>query len=627
MRLKKVWIQEYKNLKDFTVEFDSSNFVDIFVGKNGSGKSNFFEALLEIFHHLKFFEKVLRFSYKVEFEQDSETYDYKFDSSTGILKLKDKKVSKIEARPLPDHVLIYYSGHNKQIPHFIDECEKKFDNKIKKMQEQVSPFFISLTDTYKKLFLTLTLFNNKTKDKDFLFEKLGLTGVDTALVVKLKRPDFADSRLKELGYDQIDLADAQTEFWGTTGIVQTFLKDLKSCIKGEYSPGDIYDRSNDSYTLPIDHKLYIARYNPEDIFSQVQYFDLLYRVGMLDNISLKITLKNGTVGNLEQFSDGQLQASYIYALTEIYSRKNSLILLDEPDTYLHPEWQYDFLKQFISIDTASPSHILLSSHSAISLCDFDDTMVGFMQIEDATNSVMYQKKSKKEVIASLSRNFIKYSEDEKSLLIDNVVRTSAKPIMFVEGITDVIILNTAYEKLYGENDIPILIQDAFDRGFIKILLSRGDLYDKYPGKTFYGLFDADDGYDDWRSLSGKISGSFDTGFNKKLNDKNSYAFLLPVRNELKSQVYDETNPIEKFLPKRCFGIEHVFWSDDEFNQKWFKLDSHTGHYKFKGDKYKVDFAKTIVPTLPKECFEPFRPMFEFIKSKINDTLNNATITP
>ena len=66
MRLKKVWIQEYKNLKDFTVEFNGCNFVDIFVGKNGSGKSNFFEALLEIFHNLKFFEEALFFSYKIK---------------------------------------------------------------------------------------------------------------------------------------------------------------------------------------------------------------------------------------------------------------------------------------------------------------------------------------------------------------------------------------------------------------------------------------------------------------------------------------------------------------------------------------------------------------------------------
>ncbi len=51
MRLKSLTIGQYKNLKDFTLGFDGGSFVDVFVGKNGSGKSNLFEALIQIFRH------------------------------------------------------------------------------------------------------------------------------------------------------------------------------------------------------------------------------------------------------------------------------------------------------------------------------------------------------------------------------------------------------------------------------------------------------------------------------------------------------------------------------------------------------------------------------------------------
>jgi len=44
-------------------------------------------------------------------------------------------------------------------------------------------------------------------------------------------------------------------------------------------------------------------------------------------------------------------------------------------------------------------------------------------------------------------------------------------------------------------------------------------------------------------------------------------------------------------------------------------DDKTGLIRFKGDKHKVRFVKEIVPTLDDACFEVFRPMFEFIKSK------------
>ncbi len=49
MRLKHLHIiGEYKNLKDFQLDFDGTSFIDVFMGKNGTGKSNLFEAIIEI---------------------------------------------------------------------------------------------------------------------------------------------------------------------------------------------------------------------------------------------------------------------------------------------------------------------------------------------------------------------------------------------------------------------------------------------------------------------------------------------------------------------------------------------------------------------------------------------------
>jgi len=73
MRLKSVSISQYKNLKDFILNFDGNSFIDVFVGKNGTGKSNLFEALLEIFRHLYEYDKnkdECDFNYSVSFESD-----------------------------------------------------------------------------------------------------------------------------------------------------------------------------------------------------------------------------------------------------------------------------------------------------------------------------------------------------------------------------------------------------------------------------------------------------------------------------------------------------------------------------------------------------------------------------
>ena len=48
MRLKQVFISNYKNLNNFTMDFEGDSFIEVFVGKNGSGKSNLIEAVKEI---------------------------------------------------------------------------------------------------------------------------------------------------------------------------------------------------------------------------------------------------------------------------------------------------------------------------------------------------------------------------------------------------------------------------------------------------------------------------------------------------------------------------------------------------------------------------------------------------
>jgi type I site-specific restriction endonuclease len=82
----------------------------------------------------------------------------------------------------------------------------------------------------------------------------------------------------------------------------------------------------------------------------------------------------------------------------------------------------------------------------------------------------------------------------------------------------------------------------------------------------------------------------------------------------KKHVWDESNPTEKIRPKPHFCVEHIFRGTDGL-EGWFRTDDKSGLIKFKGDKHKVRFAKEVVPILDPACFEVFRPMFDFIKSK------------
>ena len=48
MKLKKVIIKNYKNLKDVEINFPDSNII-AFIGNNGSGKSNILENIAHTF--------------------------------------------------------------------------------------------------------------------------------------------------------------------------------------------------------------------------------------------------------------------------------------------------------------------------------------------------------------------------------------------------------------------------------------------------------------------------------------------------------------------------------------------------------------------------------------------------
>ena len=52
MKLDKLWIKDFKNLKDFTIDFDEEQETTVLIGHNGTGKSNLIEALVIIFRDL-----------------------------------------------------------------------------------------------------------------------------------------------------------------------------------------------------------------------------------------------------------------------------------------------------------------------------------------------------------------------------------------------------------------------------------------------------------------------------------------------------------------------------------------------------------------------------------------------
>ena len=629
MRLTSLYIGQYKNLRDFSLSFDGSSFIDVFVGKNGTGKSNLFEALIEIFRHLVEFDRdkaACDFNYRIGFEIDGKTTEIGWNS--GKLTIGGKERKTIGKTPLPDNVLIYYSGHNDTVANLVDQYEEAFRKRIKRADFDEARYFIGIGPDYKELLLAVLLMQpNTCKARQFICQKLGIETLASEAKVVLERPAYAaDSRF------DIEFNDETDRYWKPEGITKTFLDRLHGCINtasGSPVRSEGYFSADDRYILYFDIakiRQEFADFSPQELFRQ---FDNLKTLGMLTEITIPLQLTGGVDATIAHFSDGQFQSVYIYSIVELFKDRNCITLLDEPDSFLHPEWQFDFLKQVFEITdtTAKNNHVLMSSHSASTITNANESVINLFEFDGS--NVVSKKVRKADVIKSLSAGLISFSESEARLNIHHVLKNTTGAVLFTEGITDEMILETAWSKLFPTEERKFEIQNAFSCGFLRNLIKDNTLYHNHPGRTFFSVFDFDEAYNDWNQLGQNVQTDPCQCLVKKHNAHESYAMLLPVptNGQIRNQVI---NPHTggNYGNRSLLTIELLFHGVPGLDQ-YFVVDTDRtdGFIKFVSDGQKVAFAKDVVPTLAPACFEVFRPMFEFIKTKCPAGAEGEEVAP
>ncbi len=612
MRLRSVWIGQYKNLRNFSIGFDGDGFIDIFVGKNGSGKSNFLEALIEIFDHIFDFDANAAgpgFEYVISFEiAGTETHIGWRDRVLTINGRSGRRT--IGTTSLPDNVVVYYSGQNDNVAALVARYEDRYRARLRTTRETIAPRFIGIGPACKKLLVVvLLLLPELSLARQYLCQKLGILTNRRIVQITLKRPAFAGSG----EFDPFD--DAQL-FWGATGVIRSFLDQLVACVAGAFTPGTLYDRDKDRYVLECN--LDIFRENLGDLATETVFrsFDALRVVGMLDDIRLPIALEGLEVSELNHFSDGQFQSVYVFAVSEIFKQRNCLTLLDEPDAFLHPEWQSDFLSQITAISAvaARTNHILLSSHSASTVAAQCDARIRLFSAGAA--GVTADQPDKSTIVRSLSAGLITFSENEAALSIEQTLASNEGAVLFTEGISDALILRCAWERLYPEIPRPFAIEQGYGSSVLRNMFTNIHLYDEHPGRTFFALFDFDEAYKDWNQFGLIVQDDAARSLVKQWNGRSGYGMLLPVCPNLsvRGQVL-KADGSGNFGDKSRLSIELMFRDIPELAE-YFQPDpdERDGCIRFVGTK--VAFAKSAVPRLDAQHFEPFRPIFDFVRSKI-----------
>jgi predicted ATP-dependent endonuclease of OLD family len=396
MQIQSLYIDNYKILKNFNIEFQRS--IPILIGVNGAGKSTLLEVIAQIFSDAILDNKP-KFGFRLVYSLYLSKYSTGQESNANCILVelfaekKDTKIAyKVDVRDtlntdrvlekksdiekefgsfykiFPSNIVIYYSGLSDIMKNICLPHDKKLSKGYRKEKVAIyRPFFYFEPILFEIILISLLSFDHGNIP-NYLKEKAKIYGIQD-LKIRLKRPHWAKLKLDK--------------WWGARGEVNKFLNFLSSKIENI-----ILEPSNDEYlTITIIGQCGLSKireYFTEEK-SLFKMLNTLYIDGFWDGVTFNfITEKNGEPKSFSILSEGEQQSITIKGLTELVASENTLFLFDEPDNYLHPSWQRNFIKGIIEFNENNhnvSSQFLISTHSPLLLSDAnaDKTEVKIME--------------------------------------------------------------------------------------------------------------------------------------------------------------------------------------------------------------------------------------------------------
>lgn len=382
MRLSRLFVKNFKNLRDVEIKFDSATFSTVIVGRNGSGKSNVLEALVLIFRGLDLQEPV-PFPYELEYEcrghlvriealDNKATYHVKPNGSDewGLLSKKAFHDPSVRGfRPyLPAHVFGYYSGpSNRFEEHFNKHHELFYRALLEGLQAaHIRPLFYART--IHSQFVLLAFFSGLgDSQEEFLRNYLGIQGLDSVLFV-LREPDWG----KAAKYRNFEW------FWKARGVVRKFLDSAYQNAlaplrlpKQRVSVNLAKSTSRDQMYLYLPD-VEALRTVASQYQSQQEFFAALESTYISDLISeVRVRVRIGTDNqalSFRELSEGEQQLLMVLGLLKFTLQEESLFLLDEPDTHLNPAWSVEYLELLHRVvGDSRRSHFIITTHDPLVL--------------------------------------------------------------------------------------------------------------------------------------------------------------------------------------------------------------------------------------------------------------------
>ena len=428
MKLKSLWIKDYKNLKDFSLDFEKGNNLSILIGNNGSGKSNVLEAISGIFAEAyRGVSNVLDSDYFLDYELDGKNYKLKKNNGKRIYHYDKLPIPNGEIiQNLPSNVIALYSGEDLRLwERFYEKRYKDYLSNIyrKGSAEKLGMYYVNKY-LWNVSLLTLILFmdiDGFSDVKSFLETELGIRK-DTKITIRI---DFSYKK-----YDEN---------------INSLLKAFVSKINPDKNETKSY--SVDEFRNSISNSVDSFEAEPREFFNLLMQAFMPKDFKLITDICIYLNENEA----IQFFSEGEKKLILIETVLEFVADENSIILLDEPDANIHEERKrklYDLLRNTPNRDVVMTTH----SPTFVDIADDDELIV--LRSDDSTNCYV-DKIEKIEQIRYLTGNRFNIFSEKPILYCEGgttSVEAELYPILFPEytivpsgGHTEVI----NYTKMYN----------------------------------------------------------------------------------------------------------------------------------------------------------------------------------
>lgn len=447
MKLKKLKIKKYKNLIDFEANFEFGQGLSIFIGNNGSGKSNVLEAISGIFANAYSAKVIHKFVYSLTYEikgkevkLEQTVYRRQYFVDGKVVAIKELAALGL----LPTNVIALYSGEDKRWWHnYYEPFYFKFTRDINAgTGNNLSPKMYYINKYYWDIALLSLIYSTAEDDKQFLRETIGRDTVDHILLFYSQNVERnCKSELLKSFLQSVNLFSEHSK--GPDGEPMYLYAMTKENIFDTYGVRVFEDfAALKNFYMFVDAKFLNSK--PEEFnYYEKQLFDYFVQAYMpkdkkvIKNIEL---IYNGF--SAKDLSEGEKKLILIRSVLSFVADENSLILFDEPDANIHEgrkQQLYNLFSEYCKFDR----QMIVTTHSPILAQLAKEKELLMLELDEGKSTILTDEKIEK---------IKKLSGTSWDVIGQGMMLRSSRPLVVFEGKTDVMYVKRALEMLKSRSN-------------------------------------------------------------------------------------------------------------------------------------------------------------------------------